>query len=86
MGNFGDIGIDLNILLTDTGISVSVYRYRSNSNMMSHHNRERREGLEVTHIYWPLHLLVQDQCEAHTLLSDKKLKINILQKCLLKCC
>ena len=34
MGDFGDIGICLNILLTDTDISVSVsvYRYRSNSN------------------------------------------------------
>ena len=34
MGDFGDIGIGFNILLTDTDISVSVlvYRYRSNSN------------------------------------------------------
>ena len=32
MGDFGDIGICLNMLLTDTDISVSVYRYWSNSN------------------------------------------------------
>ena len=31
MGDFGDIGIGLNTLLTDNDISVSVYRYRSNS-------------------------------------------------------
>ena len=34
MGDFGDIGIGLNILLTDTDISVSVYWYRSNSNTL----------------------------------------------------
>ena len=34
MGDFGDIGIGLNILLTDTDISVSVYRYRSISNFL----------------------------------------------------
>ena len=39
MGDFGDIGIGLNILLTDTNISLSVwvYRYRSNSNL--HNNK-----------------------------------------------
>ena len=31
MGNFGDIGICLNILLTNISVSVSVYLYRLNS-------------------------------------------------------
>ena len=57
MGDFGDIGIGLNILLTDTDIlvSVSVYRYRSNS---TYKPKSCTKKLKLTHIDELINLLV----------------------------